>query len=128
MHFLTPEQKARTISDYPFSPGTHPPSFWRACVTGKPYKPRAIWLVGTKPILTQTRGDLTFAALRDHLDFVVTSDFFMTPTAALSDLVLPAAHWLEQDDIVYMHKIWCVLSRKKLAQVGEARDDRDVIL
>lgn len=128
MHFLTPDQKVRTISEYPFCPGPHPPSFWRACVTGKPYKPRAIWLVGTNPVLTQTRGDMTFAALRDHLDFVVTSDFFMTPTAAVSDLVLPAAHWLEQEDIVSMHKIWCVLSRKKLAQTGEARDDRDVIL
>ena len=51
----------------------------------------------------------------------------MTPTAQPADLVLPAAHWLEQDDLVYMHKIWCVLSRKKLAQIGEARDDRDVI-
>ena len=27
-----------------------------------------------------------------------------------------------------MHKIWCVLARKKLAQIGETRDDRDVIL
>ncbi len=128
MQFLSPEQKAKVISDYPFCPGAHPPSFWRACVNGKPYRPRAIWLVGSNPILTQTRGDLTQRALRDHLDFVVTSDFFMTPTAAVSDLVLPAAHWLEQEDIVFFHKIWCVLARKKLAQVGEARDDRAVIL
>lgn len=126
--FLPPEQRAKVISDYPFCPGAHPPSFWQACVTGKPYKPRAMWLVGTNPILTQTRGDLTQRALRDHLEFVVVSDFFMTPTAAVADLVLPPQHWLEQEDVVYFHKIWCVLSRKKLAQIGEARDDRDVIL
>lgn len=128
MRFLSPEQKAKIISEYPFCPGAHPPSFWRACVTGRPYRPRAVWLVGSNPIVTQTRGDLTRQALRDHLDFVVTSDFFMTPTAAVSDLVLPAAHWLEQEDIVYFHKIWCVLARKKLAQVGEAKDDRVVLL
>lgn len=126
--FLSKEQAAKVISGYPFCPGAHPPSFWQACISGNPYRPRAIWMVGTNPIMTQTRGDLTARALREHLEFVVTSDFFMTPTAALSDLVLPAAHWLEQEDIVYFHKIWCVLSRKKLAQEGEARDDRDVIL
>jgi anaerobic selenocysteine-containing dehydrogenase len=42
-------------------------------------------------------------------------------------LVLPAATWLEQDDVVFFHKIWCVIARKKLAQIGEARDDRDTI-
>ena len=128
MQFLPPGQKAKVISDYPFCPGAHPPSFWQACVTGRPYRPRAIWIVGSNPVMTQTRGDLTLKALRDHLDFVVTSDFFMTPTAAVSDLVLPAAHWLEQDDIVYFHKIWCVLARKQLVRTGETRDDRDVVL
>ncbi len=42
--------------------------------------------------------------------------------------MLPAAHWLEQDDVVSLHKEWCVLARRKLAQIGETRDDRDVIL
>lgn len=126
--FLPPEQREKCISPFPLCPGAHPPSFWQACVDGKPYKPKAIWLIGTNPILTHTRGDIVRSALRDHMEFTVTSDFFMTPTAAVSDLVLPTAHWLEQDDIVYFHKIWCVLSRKKLAQIGETRDDRAVML
>jgi len=62
------------------------------------------------------------------MEYTVVSDLFMTPTAQLADLVLPAAHWLEQDDVVFMHEVWCVMTRKKLAQIGEARDDRDVIL
>ena len=128
MHFLTPEQRGKILSDFPFCPGAHPPTFWQACLTGKPYRPRAMWLVGTNPIMTQTRGDITQKALRDHLEFVVVSDFFITPTAAMADLVLPPQHWLEQEDIVFFHKIWCVLARKKLAQIGEARDDRDVVL
>jgi anaerobic selenocysteine-containing dehydrogenase len=78
-------------------------------------------------MLTATRGDLVEEALSRHVEFSVVSDFFLTPAAELADLVLPAAHWLEQDDIVYFHKIWCVLARRKLAQVGEVRDDRDVI-
>ena len=128
--FLTPQQKARMIGAgrFPFAPGCHQPTFWEACISGTPYRPRALWLVGTNPLVTETRGDLIETALRDHLEFTVVSDFFFTPTAELADLVLPAAHWLEQDDVVYFHKIWCVLARRKVAQMGEARDDRAVIL
>jgi len=128
--FLTSAQKAKMIGAgrFPFAPGCHQPTFWNACVHGQPYRPRAVWLVGTNPLATATRGDLIETALREHLEFTVVSDFFFTPTAELADLVLPAAHWLEQDDVVYFHKIWCVLARRKVAQVGEARDDRAVIL
>jgi anaerobic selenocysteine-containing dehydrogenase len=128
--FLTPAQKAKMIGAgrFPFAPGCHQPTFWEACVSGVPYRPRAMWLVGTNPLVTATRGDIIAAALREHMEFTVVSDFFFTPTAELADLVLPAAHWLEQDDVVYFHKIWCVLARRKVAQVGEARDDRAVIL
>ncbi len=128
--FLSSKQKARMIGAgrFPFAPGCHQPTFWEACVTGKPYRPRAVWLVGTNPILTASRGDIVEEALRKHIEFSVVSDFFLTPTAELADIVLPAAHWLEQDDVVYFHKIWCVLARRKLAQTGEVRDDREVIL
>ena len=130
MQFLSPEQKAKMIGAglFPFAPGCHQPTFWDACVSGIPYRPRAVWLVGTNPITTATRGDIVASALRDHMEFTVASDLFMTPTAELADLVLPAAHWLEQDDVVYFHKVWCVLARRKVVQTGEVRDDRDVIL
>ncbi len=127
--FLPPEKKARILTGgkYPFAPNCHPPTFWKSVVTGEAYRVRGIWIVGSNPLVTGTQGLMIEKALRDHLEYTVVSDLFMTPTAQLADLVLPAAHWLEQDDIVYMHKIWCVLARKKLAQIGETRDDRDVI-
>ena len=128
--FLSPEAQARMIGAgrFPFAPGCHQPTFWDACASGEPYRPRAVWLVGTNPMLTATRGDLVERSLREHIEFSVVSDFFMTPAAELADLVLPAAHWLEQDDVVYLHKIWSVLARRKLAQTGECRDDRAVML
>ncbi len=127
--FLPPEKKARLISGnaYPFAPNCHPPTFWKSMVSGEPYRVRAMWIVGSNPLVTATRGLFIEQALKQHMEYTVVSDLFMTPTAQLADLVLPAAHWLEQDDIVFMHKIWCILSRKKLAQVGESRDDRDVM-
>jgi len=127
--YLSAEQKAKIIGAgrFPFTPCCHQPTFWEACITGKPYRPRALWLVGTNPIVTETRGDRTELALRGHLEYTVASDFFFTPTAELVDLVLPAAHWLEQDDVVNFHTLWCAMVRRKVAQVGEGRDDRAVI-
>jgi anaerobic selenocysteine-containing dehydrogenase len=127
--FLLPEKKKRVVAGdkYPFAPNCHPPTFWKSVITGKPYRVRGIWIVGSNPLLTGTQGLTIEKALRGHMEYTVVSDLFMTPTAQLADLVLPAAHWLEQDDVVSMHKIWCILSRKKLTQIGEARDDRDVI-
>jgi anaerobic selenocysteine-containing dehydrogenase len=127
---ISAEKKAAVISGkrFPFTPDCHVPTFWKSMITGEPYRPRAIWIVGSNPLLTATQGLMIERALKVYMEYTVVSDLFMTPTAQLADLVLPAAHWLEQDDIVFMHEVWCVMTRKKLAQIGEARDDRDVIL
>ncbi len=128
-HFLPADKAARAIDagKYPMNPMVHPPSFWRSVVTGEPYRVRAFWIVGSNPLLTMTHSLEIEKALK-MIEFVVVSDFFLTPTAQLADLVLPAATWLEQEDVVNLHKIWCVLARKKLAQIGESRDDREVII
>jgi len=127
--FLPPGQAEKMIGagKFPFCPNTHTPTFWESVNTGMPYRVRGIWLIGTNPLVTGTQGPKIEQALKEHLEFTVVSDIFMTPTAQLADLVLPAATWLEQDDVVYFHKIWCTLARKKVAQYEEARDDRDVI-
>jgi anaerobic selenocysteine-containing dehydrogenase len=126
----SPEKKAAAVSGnrFPFAPGCHTPTFWRSMITGEPYRVRALWIVGSNPLLTATQGIMIEHALKEFMEYTIVSDLFMTPTAQLADLVLPAAHWLEQDDIVFMHEVWCAMTRKKLAQIGEARDDRDVIL
>jgi len=127
--FLPPGQKERMIAagKFPLCPNTHTPTFWDSVISGHPYRVRALWIVGSNPLLTATQGMKIERAMKEYLEFTVVSDLFMTPTAQLADLVLPAATWLEQDDVVFFHKIWCVIARKKLAQFSEARDDRDVI-
>jgi anaerobic selenocysteine-containing dehydrogenase len=127
--FLPPGQAEKMIGagKFPFCPNTHTPTFWDSVNTGVPYRVKGLWLIGTNPLVTGTQGLKIEQALKEHLEFTVVSDIFMTPTAQLADLVLPAATWLEQDDVVFFHKIWCTLARKKVAQYEEARDDRDVI-
>ncbi|MDJ0705071.1 MAG: molybdopterin-dependent oxidoreductase [Leptolyngbyaceae cyanobacterium MO_188.B28] len=112
---------------YPLCPIVHPPTFWRSIVTGDPYRIRALWIMGSNPLLNTTNSREVETALKS-LEYLVVSDLFLTPTAQLADLVLPASMWLEQDDVVNYMKQWCVLARRKVAQVGETRDDREVMI
>ena len=112
---------------YPLCPIVHPPTFWHSIVTGDPYRIRALWIVGSNPLLNTTNSREVEKALKS-LEYLVVSDLFLTPTAQLADLVLSASMWLEQDDVVNYMKQWCVLARRKLAQVGETRDDREVMI
>lgn len=114
-------------SKYPLSLMVHPPTFWQSIINDDPYRVRALWIMGSNPLVTMTDPLSIEKALR-QLDYLVVSDMFLTPTAQLADLVLPASTWLEQNDVVNYLKQWCVVARKKVAQVGEARDDREVMI
>jgi anaerobic selenocysteine-containing dehydrogenase len=129
MHFLPKEKWSRAVDGrkYPMSPITHPPTFWRSIITGEPYRIRALWIMGSNPLLTMSNGRVIEKAMR-LLEYVVVTDYFLTPTAQLADLVLPASMWLETNDVVNIHKQWCVIAQKKVAQIGETRDTRDVMI
>ena len=110
----------------PLNPGVRHPVFWDAVLTGKPYPVKALLIMGTNPLLTSSdplKGDQALKAL----EFSVAIDLFMTPTAQLTDVVLPAASWLEQDDVADLHFIWCVAARQKVAEIGECWDDKKIL-
>ena len=127
--FLPRDKASRRVDKrkYPLSGIAHPVLYWRSIVTGDPYRIRALWIVGANHLVTHTHSLDVEKALR-LLEFTFVSDFFLTPTAQLADIVLPAATWLEQDDIANLHKIWGILARKKVAQIGEVRDDKEVMI
>lgn len=127
--FLPPDKKARSIDAerFPLNPGIQEPAFFQSIVSGRPCRMEALWIVGANPMVTATHVREVEKAL-GMLEFVVVSDLFMTPTAQMADLVLPAASWLETEDIACLHKVWCILARPKLAQIGETRSDRSVLL
>jgi len=59
---------------------------------------------------------------------MAVADFFITPTAELADIVLPAATWLEMD---YIGDFWkrhgYILARRKVVQIGECRSDHEML-
>ncbi len=77
----------------------HGPSVFKAIITGDPYKVRALICNATNPVNSYGDAKMTLEALK-RCEFLVTVDYWMTPTALLSDYVFPAAGALERPTIV----------------------------
>jgi anaerobic selenocysteine-containing dehydrogenase len=111
----------------------HPPSVFQAILTEKPYPVKAMLVSGNNPAVCYPNTAEVTAALR-KLDLLVVSEIFMTPTAALADIVLPAASNLERDEPrLYMHikgpgGTHMDTSTRAVARVGERRSDWDFIV
>lgn len=73
-------------------------SFLRSVLEGHPYRIRGALVFGSNPPLTYPDARRAVEALR-ALEFLVVADLFMTPTAALADVVLPVAAPFEYDEI-----------------------------
>lgn len=91
--------------DIPLSSGAdaeftfvHPSLLAKAIATGEPYKIRALITNAHNQMLSDTDTKLIEKGLR-NIDFSVIMDHFMTPTAELYDMVLPATSWLENDGL-----------------------------
>ena len=68
-------------------------------ISGKPYPLKAAYVQGGNPaMIWENREKLVQSFLK--LDFMVVSDFFMTPTAMLADIFLPAAVYMEYESVI----------------------------
>jgi anaerobic selenocysteine-containing dehydrogenase len=105
----------------------NPKCVWDAILEERPYPVKMLFLISSNPVMTRANAKEVYRAL-EKVDFMAVSDFFLTPTAELSDIVLPAATWLEMD---YIGDFWkrhgYILPRKKVIQVGECRSDHDML-
>jgi assimilatory nitrate reductase catalytic subunit len=63
-----------------------------------------------------------------RLDTLVVCDFFMSETAALADIVLPAAQWAEQDGTMTNLEGRVIRRRKAMAPPGGALPDLDILV
>jgi len=62
-----------------------------------------------------------------NLEFLSMADLYMSPTVEYADIVLPAAHWLETDDIFDMHPRFMIGAIKKVVDpVGESWPDNKI--
>jgi anaerobic selenocysteine-containing dehydrogenase len=96
-----------------------------AILTGKPYPVKAMIVQAANPVMTWPDSGKVRRAL-EHLELLVVSDMFMTETAKLADIFLPAAAFLERKFIAdYATKgiPLMVLSQKALEPPGDCIED-----
>ena len=87
----------------------------------------ALYVIGENP--AQSEADVGhIIGLLEGLDFVVVQDIFLTKTAELADVVLPAAAgWAETEGTVTSSERRVQRVRKALEPPGEAKDDLEII-
>jgi formate dehydrogenase major subunit/formate dehydrogenase alpha subunit len=88
---------------------------------------KAMYIMGENPVITDPHMHHTVEAL-ERLDFLVVQDIFMTETARLADVVLPAACAPEKDGTFSNTERRVQRVRKAVNPPGEARDDLSVII
>ncbi|MGA3083370.1 MAG: molybdopterin-dependent oxidoreductase [Thermodesulfobacteriota bacterium] len=101
----------------------------QAILTHHPYPVRAMVAQATNPLITNSDAHRTYDALM-QLDLLVVSEIFMTPTAALADIVLPAATGFEFDDIGHygLAQGWISARPKIVEPPGESWPDIKILM
>ena len=109
-------------------PGAPFQNIVKATLEDAPYRLRAACVLGSNPLLTFGNAWKVYKAFKE-LDFLMVADIFMTPTTAVADIVLPAATYLEFDNISspqYSHPV--ILFQQKVTEVAECKSDYYILL
>ncbi|MDY6791354.1 MAG: molybdopterin-dependent oxidoreductase [Thermodesulfobacteriota bacterium] len=129
---LSEQQKAKRLGGDRFRLAgnfaiINPKCVWDAILEEKPYPVKMLFFISSNPLMTRANAKEVYRAL-EKVEFMAVSDFFLTPTAELADIVLPAATWLEMN---YVGDFWkrhgYILPRRKVIQVGECRSDHEML-
>ncbi|MFF8714572.1 molybdopterin oxidoreductase family protein [Streptomyces sp. NPDC015184] len=89
---------------------------------------RMLWISGTNPAVSLPELSRIRSILSREQLFVVVQDLFLTETAQLADVVLPAATWGEKTGTFTNADRTVHLSDKAVEPPGGARPDLDILL
>jgi formate dehydrogenase major subunit len=87
---------------------------------------RGMYIMGENPAMSDPDLEHAREALAT-LDHLVVQDLFLTETAYLADVVLPATAWPEKDGTVTNTDRMVQMGRKAVAAPGDAREDLWII-
>ena len=88
---------------------------------------KAMYIMGENPVLSDPDINHTIKALK-KLDFLIVQDIFLTETAELADVVLPAACFAEKDGTFTNTERRVQRVRKAVEPPGEAKEDSWIII
>lgn len=97
-----------------------------AMLKDDPYPVRAAWFMVDNFAQQMSDRNKTVRALKS-LDFIVTSDYVMSATADLSDIVLPACTYLEKTDLLSSNNYYLQYMPKVIEPLWESKSDLDAL-
>lgn len=109
-------------------PSSHMPTLWQTILSGEPYPVKAALIFGSNAAVSYTNSKVVNRAM-EKLEFLAVCDIFMTPTAQMADIVLPASSWLERDNVIssFQTSLDHTVLQQKCASMGDSRSDVDII-
>lgn len=87
---------------------------------------KGMYIMGENPVLADADANHVEHALKE-LDFLVVQDIFLTETAALADVVLPAASFAEKDGTFSNTERRVQRVRKAIEPIGNAKADYEIV-
>jgi anaerobic selenocysteine-containing dehydrogenase len=108
-----------------YAPPTHAMQIFRNIEEGSI---RFLWVTATNPAVSLPELRRIRSILTQERLFLVVQDLFLTETAQLADVVLPAATWGEKTGTFTNVDRTVHLSEKAVDPPGEARADLDILL
>jgi anaerobic selenocysteine-containing dehydrogenase len=108
-----------------YGPSTHAMEIFRFCEEGTI---GLLWVSGTNPAVSLPELARIRSILSQERLFLVVQDLFLTETARLADVVLPAAGWGEKTGAFTNADRTVHLSEKAVDPPGQARSDLDIFL
>ena len=87
-----------------------------------------LWVTGTNPAVSLPDLSRIRSILSQDRLFLVVQDLFLTETAELADVVLPAATWGEKTGTFTNSDRTVHLSEQAVSPPGEARSDLEILL
>ncbi len=126
----------KRLAPFPLLSMAFPSAAWavhQAAVTEKPYPIKAYLVHGGGPLQSHENAkNLVYKAFK-KAQFIEVMDHFMTPTAQMADVVLPAATFLEHDDVhaalAEGEMSGYVLAFQKVVEpIGESKSDNQFFI
>ena len=111
-------QKAWNAPSLPLGPGLTSTEMTEAALQGAV---KAMYIIGEDPVMCDANVRRTRAAL-EGLDFLVVQEIFMTATAKMADVILPAAAWAEKDGSYTSMERRVQWIYRAVPAVGEAKE------
>ncbi|UCH22501.1 MAG: molybdopterin-dependent oxidoreductase [Deltaproteobacteria bacterium] len=97
-----------------------------AVTSGKPYPVKAVWFSFIN-FLNQCADSGKIAnEFFPELEFIVSTDLFMTPTARYADILLPVCSYLEFSDLIPFPYPYLQLQQKVMTPLYESKSDVDI--